>query len=104
MNFCEAILILKMEENKQHFRYITLYYSREVNTQLKCILLDDAPRSGKPVEVDSNQIETLINNTQWYTMQEIANILKISNSIKLSVKIKNMSFIEKTKRTFWPTQ
>ena len=39
-------------------------------------------------------------------MWEIANILKISKSIKLLMKIKNMSFTswEKTKQTFWPTQ
>ena len=44
-------------------------------------MLDDAPWLGKPAEVDSNQIETLIENNQCYTMQEIANILKISKSI-----------------------
>ena len=42
--------------------------------------LDDAPRSGRPVEVDSDQIETLIENNQRYTMREIADILKISKS------------------------
>ena len=42
--------------------------------------LDDAPRSGRPVEVDSGQIETLIENSQCYTTQEIADILKISKS------------------------
>ena len=26
MNFCAAILILKMEENRQHFQCIMLYY------------------------------------------------------------------------------
>ena len=26
MNFCVAILILKMEENMQHFHHIMLYY------------------------------------------------------------------------------
>ena len=35
MNFCVAILILKMEENTQHFQHIT-YYFRKVKTQLKC--------------------------------------------------------------------
>ena len=30
--------------------------------------LDDAPQSGRPIEVDSNQIETLIENNQHYTM------------------------------------
>ena len=29
MNFCIAILILKMEENMQHFRHITLYYFKK---------------------------------------------------------------------------
>ena len=36
MNFCVAILILKMEENNQHFRYIMLYYFKKGKTQLKC--------------------------------------------------------------------
>ena len=31
-------------------------------------LLDDAPRLGRAVEVDSNQIETLTENNQHYTM------------------------------------
>ena len=39
--------------------------------------LDDAPLSGRPVEVDSDQIETLIENNQRYTTQEIADILKV---------------------------
>ena len=43
-------------------------------------LLDDAPRSGRPVEVDRDQIETLIENNQCYTTREIADILKISKS------------------------
>ena len=52
-------------------------------------LLDDSQQLGKPVEVDSDQIETLIENSQRYTTQEeIANILKISKSIKLLVKVK----------------
>ena len=34
--------------------------------------LDDSPRSGRPAEVDSNQIETLIENNQHYTMWETA--------------------------------
>ena len=56
-------------------------------------LLDDAPQSGRPVEVDSDQINTLIENNQHYTTREIANILKISKSIELFVKMKNVSFI-----------
>ena len=42
--------------------------------------LQDAPQSGRPVEVDSNQIETLIENNQCYTTWRIADILKISKS------------------------
>ena len=42
--------------------------------------LDDAPQLGGPVEVNGNQIETLIENNQCYTMQEIADILEISKS------------------------
>ena len=50
-------------------------------------LLDDALWSGRPVGVDSDQIETLIESSQHYTTWEIADILKISKSIK------NVSFI-----------
>ena len=42
--------------------------------------LDGASRSGRPVEVDSDQIKTLIENNECYTTQEIAEILKISKS------------------------
>ena len=42
--------------------------------------LDDAPLSGRPVEVDSDQVKILIENNPHYTMREIANILKISRS------------------------
>ena len=42
--------------------------------------LDDAPLSGRPVEVDSDQIEILIENNQCYTTRERADILKISKS------------------------
>ena len=55
-------------------------------------LLDDASWVGRSVQVDSDQIETLIENNHSYTMQETASILKISKSIKLLVKIKNVSF------------
>ena len=43
-------------------------------------LLDDAPWLGSPVEIDSDQIEALIKNTQSYIMSLIADILKISKS------------------------
>ena len=109
MNFCVAILILKVEEKKQHFRHIMLYYFKKGKnatetykkicavygegavTDQTCqkwfvkfragdFSLDDAPGLGRPLEVDSNQIETLIENSQLYTTWEIADILKISKS------------------------
>ena len=77
VNFCVAILILKMEEKKQHFRPIMLHYFKKskttTETQKKIgavygegavtvrtcqkwfamfhagdFLLNDAPRSGRP--------------------------------------------------------
>ena len=42
--------------------------------------LDDASQLDRLVEIDSDQIETLIESNQRYTMQEIADILKISKS------------------------
>ena len=45
--------------------------------------LDDAPCLVRSVEVDSNQIEALIENNQYYTMWEIAHIFKISKSIAI---------------------
>ena len=59
----------------------------------------------RPVEGESNQIETLIENNQCYTMWEIADILKITKSIKFLVKMKNVFyFTEKTKWTLWTTK
>ena len=67
--------------------------------------LDDAPVLNRPVEVNSNQIKTLIENNQCSTTQEIADMLKISKPIKLLVKMKCVfHFMEKTKRTIWPNQ
>ena len=110
-----------MEENIQHFWHIMFYYFKKgkntTETQKFCaaygedamtdqtcqnwfakfragdFLLGDAPQSGRPVEVDRDQIETLIENNQCSPTWEIVNILKISKSIKLLVKMKNMSFI-----------
>ena len=99
-----------MEEKKQHFQHIMLYYFKkgknatEMQKKKICALygegavidrpcqkgfaklrdgdfsLDDAPGSCRPFEVDSNQIETFTENNQRYTTQERADILKISKS------------------------
>ena len=123
-------LILNMEENMQHFQHIMLYYFKkgesttEMQTKICAVYgegavtdgmchkwfvkfhagdssLDNSPRLGRPVEVDSDQIETVTENNQCYTTLEIANMLKISKSIKLLVKMKNVFYFnEKTKWTF----
>ena len=110
VTFCVAILILKMDENKQHFWHIMLYYFMKCKMQLKdkkekdlcseerrccdwsnvakvvcgnCagdFSLDDAWQMGRPVEADSNQIKTLLENNQCYTTQKTAIILQISKS------------------------
>ena len=109
VNFCVAILILKMEEN-MHFGPIVLYYFKrgkntiEMQNKICAVYgegavtdgtcqkwivkfpagdfsLDDAPRSGRSVEVNSDQIEILIKNNQHYIMPEISNILKIPKSL-----------------------
>ena len=68
--------------------------------------LDNAPWSGTPVEIDSNQIKTLIENNQCYTAWEIADILKISKLIVIGENEKNVPSIlwEKPYKLFFPTQ
>ena len=61
--------------------------------------IDKAPWSDRPIEVDSDQIETLIEKNQCSTIREIANILKIFKSIKILVKMKNVFFILQKKET-----
>ena len=41
------------------------------------------PQLVREAKVDNNQMKILLENNQWYLMQEIVNILKIS---KLSIK------------------
>ena len=68
--------------------------------------LNDAPQLDRPAEVDNDQIETLIENSQCYpTREEIADILKVSRSIVIGENEKCVFyFTEKTKLTFWPMQ
>ena len=117
-----------MKKNTQRFQHIMLYYFQkgknaiETQKQIYAVYgegvvtdwtcqkwfakfcardfsLDDAPWLGRPVEVDSNQIEELIENNQHSTMQETADILKISKSIKLLVKMKNVFYF--TEKNMW---
>ena len=100
VDFCVVVLILKTEENMQHFWHIMLYYFKKckniIETQKKktcavcgegavtertCqkrfarfragdFLPDNARRSDGPVGVDSNQTETFIENNRRSTSWE----------------------------------
>ena len=100
-------LLLKMEEKPQHImlycfkkgknesetqKMIYAAYEEGAVTEGTCqkwfaesragdFLLDDAPRSGRPVEVDSNQNETLIENSQPYAVWEAGSVLQVSKSV-----------------------
>ena len=57
------------------------------------------------LKVDSDQIETLIENNWCSTTREIVDVLKVSKSINLLVKNEKYLILwKKLKLTFWPTQ
>ena len=56
-----------------------LWLTERVKSGLWSFLLEDAPRSGRPVEVVSDHIETLIEHNQRYITRELAYILKYPN-------------------------
>ena len=117
---CRHFNIKDGRKYKTFLAYYALLLSRKVNMQLKhtkkkvCVVygegavtdqtcqkwfvkfragdfsLDDVLGSGRPADVDTYQIETLSENNQRYTTRERADILKISKSIKLLVKMKNV--------------
>ena len=122
-----------MKENTEHLQHIMLYHFKKGKTHLKHInkmcavhgegavtdqmcqkwfvkfragdfSLDYASGLGRPVDPDSDQIETLTENSQCHTTQGRADTLKTSKSIKLLVKMKNVSFILQKISiwTFWP--
>ena len=63
-------------------------------------MLDNALWSGRPVEVDSDEIETLIENNQHCSTWEIADILKIFNKVIGKNEKYVFYFMEKNKRFF----
>ena len=106
-------------EEKKHFRHIMLYYFKKGKnatethrkicavygegavTNRTCqkwfakfragdFLLDRTPRSGRLVQVDSHQIETIIENNQHYTTIKSLSLvphLKNWNNTKLTSKV-----------------
>ena len=92
-HFCHAVLYYfkKGKNTTETQKKICAVYGEGAVTDQTCqkwfekfhagdFSLDHAPRSGRPIEVDSDQIETLIENNQRYTTWEIAHILRISKS------------------------
>ncbi|XP_076764836.1 histone-lysine N-methyltransferase SETMAR-like [Xylocopa sonorina] len=98
-----------MESNKQHFRHILLFYFRKgknavqarkkltdvygegVLTVRQCqnwfakfrsgnFDVEDAPRSGRPVEADKDAIKALVDANRRITTREIGERLNLSNS------------------------
>lgn len=98
-----------MESNKQHFRHILLFYYRkgknavqarkkltdvygeDVLTIRQCqnwfakfrsgnFDVEDAPRSGRPVEADKDTIKALVDANRRITTREIGERLNLSNS------------------------
>ena len=98
-----------MESNKQHFRHILLFYYRkgknavqarkkltdvygeDVLTVRQCqnwfakfrsgnFDVEDAPRSGRPVEADKDTIKALVDANRRITTREIGERLNLSNS------------------------
>ena len=69
--------------------------------------LDDVPQLGRPVEVDSDQIETLAESDKCSTIWERAGILYQNTQIHKVIGENEKCvfyFMQKTKQTFWPTQ
>ncbi|XP_018393383.1 PREDICTED: histone-lysine N-methyltransferase SETMAR-like [Cyphomyrmex costatus] len=77
-----------MSENKVHFRHILLYYFKKERAAQKWFAkfrsgdtsLEDGPRSGRPTEVDSNDIKALVEQDRTLKVREIAETLKIAQA------------------------
>ena len=85
-----------------HFMEKVLWLIEFVKSGLWSFVLEISPWTmlrGRVDQLKLIAIETLIEVNQHYTVQGIANTLKISKSIKLLVKLKNVSFILWKKHT-----
>ena len=121
MNFCLVILIMKIEESMQHFHHVMLYYfkinenanemqhKRFVQCMKKLLELVKSGLQRFMLEISHwmflcglvNQLK-LITIRLRHKLRRInvipaGDIFKISKSIKLLGKMKNVSFMEKAK-------
>ena len=119
-----------MEIPDGHFRHILLYYFRkgknavqarkklydvygEISlTERQCqnwfarfrsgdFHLKDAPRSGRPTEVDDNKIKAMIKNNQRITTREIADKLNISHT-RCIRKVSELRLYLRARALDWP--
>ena len=75
---------------------------KHVKSDLWSFVLEISPQSGRLVEVDCNQTQTLTENDQHYTMREIANKLTMSQNNKgIGENEKYIFYGKKTIWTFW---
>ena len=94
-NICGILCFITSRKVKTQLKYTQKWFVQCVNrrwcdwskvSKVLCEVcaggfsLDDALSSGRPVEAESNQIKTLIEKNQCYTMPEITDGLKISQS------------------------
>uniref|UniRef100_V9IC99 Histone-lysine N-methyltransferase SETMAR n=1 Tax=Apis cerana TaxID=7461 RepID=V9IC99_APICE len=116
-------MITKMQDQKEHFRHILLFYYRKgknavqarkklceiygegILTVRQCqnwfskfrsdnFDIKDAPRSGRPVEADEDKIKALIEANRRITTREIATRLNLSNST-VHDHMKRLGFVSK---------
>lgn len=112
-----------MEEENMHFRHVLLFYFRKGKTarqaceklrkvygdkslkQRQCqrwfkkfnegdFDLNDAPRSGRPSEIDDDKIIALVDSNPHYTTRDMAEILKIANS-SVQVHLKKLEYVSR---------
>lgn len=116
-------LCLNMEENKEHFRHILLFYFRrgkkaaEAGREICTVYgtdainektcqkwfqrfrsgdfnLEDAPRSGRPITIDDDQILSLVQKDRQLTTQEIADTLEIDRTT-VAKRLKKLGMMKK---------
>lgn len=112
-----------MEKRSEHFRHILLFYFRkgknatqaykklcavygdEALKERQCqywfakfrsgdFSLKDEPRSGRPVEVDDDQIKAIIDSDRHSTTREIAEKLDVSHTC-IEKRIKQLGYVKK---------
>ncbi|XP_026829777.1 histone-lysine N-methyltransferase SETMAR-like, partial [Ooceraea biroi] len=112
-----------MENQKEHFRHILFYYFRKGKNAVQAhkklchvygedalklrqcqnwftnfrsgdVNVKDAPRSGRPIEIDDDKIKALIDSNRRLTTREIAENLNISKS-SVENHLKRLGYISK---------